>query len=76
MSIIKESDVKNHLSPQFHTKIHLCQPETQPDATGFSSEEPATADAMENDSVKNPPNLASTGGRKPIALVTPKSVKD
>ena len=36
MSLIKRSDVKNHLSPRFRTKIHLCQPESQPDATGFS----------------------------------------
>ncbi|MGA2571049.1 MAG: hypothetical protein ABSF23_11070 [Terracidiphilus sp.] len=36
MSLIKKSDVKNHLSPRFRTKIHLCQP----DATGFSVAEP------------------------------------
>ena len=40
MSLIKKSDVKNHLSPRFRTKIHLCQPESQPDATGFSVAEP------------------------------------
>jgi hypothetical protein len=26
MSISRKSDVKNHLSPRFHTKIHLCEP--------------------------------------------------
>jgi hypothetical protein len=36
MSLIKQSDVKNHLSPQFRTKIHLCHPVSQPDATGYS----------------------------------------
>lgn len=36
MSLIKKSDVKNHLSPRHRTQIHLCQPESQPDATGFS----------------------------------------
>ena len=40
MSLIKKSDVKNHLSPRYRTKIHLCQPESQPDATGFSVAEP------------------------------------
>jgi hypothetical protein len=36
MSIVKKSDVKNHLSPRYRTKIHL----SQPDATGFSGAEP------------------------------------
>jgi hypothetical protein len=36
MSQIRQSDVKNHLSPRFHTKIHLCDPVSQPDATGYS----------------------------------------
>ncbi len=40
MSLIKKSDVKNHLSPRFRTKIHLCPPVSQPDATGFSVAEP------------------------------------
>lgn len=31
---------KNHLSPRFRTKIHLCEPASQPDATGFSTAEP------------------------------------
>jgi hypothetical protein len=45
MSLIKQSDVKNHLSPQFRTKIHLCPPESQPDATGFSAAEPDAIEA-------------------------------
>jgi hypothetical protein len=40
MSLVKKSDVKNHLSPRFRTKIHSSRPETQPDATGFSGAEP------------------------------------
>jgi hypothetical protein len=47
MSLIKQSDVKNHLSPQFRTKIHLCEPASQPDATGSSVPEP---DAIKADS--------------------------
>jgi hypothetical protein len=43
-SNIRQSDAKNHLSPRFRTKIHLCPPETQPDASGFAHEEPAGAD--------------------------------
>lgn len=40
MSLIKKSDVKNHLSSRYRTQIHLCQPESQPDATAFSVAEP------------------------------------
>ncbi len=40
MSLIRQSDVKDHLSPRDHTQIHLCPPESQPDATGFSGAEP------------------------------------
>lgn len=51
MSNIRQSDVKNHLSPRFRTKIHLCQPGSQPDATGYSVAEP---DAIET----NPSNFS------------------
>jgi len=40
MSQIRQSDVKNHLSPRFRTTIHLCEPVSQPDATGYSVPEP------------------------------------
>jgi hypothetical protein len=43
MSNVKKSDVKNHLSPRFRTQIHLCPPESAPDATGYSV---AEADAV------------------------------
>jgi hypothetical protein len=43
MSIINRTEVKMLLRPPFLTKIHLCTPETEPDATGFSEAEP---DAM------------------------------
>ncbi len=43
MSPFKRSDVKNHLHSPFLTKPHLGQPESQPDATGYSAGEP---DAM------------------------------
>ncbi len=41
MSQIRQSDVKNHLSPRFRTKIHLCDPVSEPDATRYSVPEPA-----------------------------------
>ena len=39
MSLIKKSDVKNHLSAHHRTEIHLARPEGQSDATGFAHEE-------------------------------------
>ena len=38
MGLIKKSDVKNHPSLRYRTRIQVCQPESQPDATGFSAE--------------------------------------
>ncbi len=42
MSFTKLSDVKGHLHPPFLTKTHFGQPESQPDATGFSGADPDT----------------------------------
>jgi hypothetical protein len=36
MSIIEKRDVKNHLSLRHSRDIHLCEPLSQPDATGYS----------------------------------------
>ena len=41
MSQIRQSDVKDHLSSRLRTKIRLCYPVGQPDATGCSVPEPA-----------------------------------
>ncbi len=46
MSIINRTDVKNHMRPLFLSKIHLCEPQSQPDATGFSEPEPDTIEAQ------------------------------
>ena len=45
MSLIETSDVKNHPSPRICSKIHLCEPLSQPDATGFSAPETETTEA-------------------------------
>jgi hypothetical protein len=37
---MSQSDAKKPLPPRFHTKIHLCDPPSQPDATGYSASEP------------------------------------
>ena len=75
MSIIRKSDVKNHLSPRFRTQIHLCEPESLPDATGFSDQELASAEPAANDSMENALGLSSTGGRMPRAGETPENIK-
>ena len=64
MSNIKKTNVKNHLSPRFRAKLHLCEPQTQP--TG----------AVKSGSMEKPLNLPSTEGREPLSIVTPKSVQD
>jgi hypothetical protein len=53
VSLIKKSDVKNHLSPRHRTEIHLCPPESQPDATGFSAAESSPDQPDASDSAKD-----------------------
>ena len=87
MSLIKKSDVKNHLSPRFRTKIHLCQPESQPDATGFSVAEPdaikANPSSFADDFVAEHSSSGTsvapadpvTGSIRPQAPTVPKSAQ-
>lgn len=46
MSLIKKSDVKNHLSARHASHIHLCASETQSTATSFSAAGPGTAETV------------------------------
>ena len=73
MSLIKKSDVKNHLSPRHRTEIHL-QPAIQADSTGFPYEE--LAGPCGNDSTEDPLGLSGSGGRSAAPIVPPKSVLD
>jgi hypothetical protein len=63
MSNIRKSDVKNHLSPRFRPKIHLCQPKTEADGGGFSQEEPLGSDPMKNELMESPFNPSSSSER-------------
>jgi hypothetical protein len=63
VSLIKKSDVKNHLSPRHRTEIHLCPPESQPDATGYSGADAVQADA--SDSAQDRVAELSSSGRAP-----------
>jgi len=48
VSIIKRTDVNNHLSARRRTEIHL-EPTHQADATGFPGDEQAEAALQKND---------------------------
>ena len=63
MSPINRSDVKNHLHSPLETRIHLVQPESQPDATGFSGAEPdITKKADPSGSTRGPAAEDSSSG--------------
>lgn len=64
MSLIKKSDVKNHLVNRYRNRngIHLQRPASQPDATGFSGEQSERADSNANVTVEEPPNGSSASG--------------
>jgi hypothetical protein len=53
MSLVKRSDVKNHLSPRYRTKIHPWPLLSQPDATGFSVAESDTFSANASEFAKD-----------------------
>jgi hypothetical protein len=46
LSLIKKSDIKNHLSARHHKRIHIV-PVSQPDATGFSGTNQAPVETSE-----------------------------
>jgi hypothetical protein len=66
MSLVWKSDVKNYLSPHHQKEIHLDRPVSQPDATGFSVEEPACTDSYIEGQHQQP----STSGPEATSLVT------
>ncbi len=66
MSLFEKSDVKNHVHSPFLTRIHLVQPESQADATGFSGAEPDAIKAGPLDSGQDSAGiLSSSSGSLP-----------
>jgi hypothetical protein len=65
VSLIRKSDVKNHLSPRHRTEIHLCAPESQPDATGYSAVESGAVQADASNSAQDRVAELSSSGRAP-----------
>jgi hypothetical protein len=72
MSLIKKSDVKNHLSAHHRTEIHLTHPQSQSDATGFAHEEHESKSA---DPVQNPVITPTPSKPETAPTVTYKSAK-
>ena len=70
MSLIKQNYVKNH-----RTEIHVAQPESQSDPTGFSHEESAGPDPKVNDSVVNPLNIPTPSEPESAPIIISRSVR-
>jgi hypothetical protein len=87
MSLIKKSDVKNHLSARRHKGNHPYRPVSQPDATGFSGVEPGRADPNTDhpivDPLKQPsssepdtpPVVIAFSPNDAVAMAVPKSAQ-
>lgn len=85
MSLMKQSGVKDHLSPGYRSKIDLCESMSLPDATGYSMAEPtatgASQPALTRDysaehtiaSILSRPTANSIGSTEPKAPETSKS---
>ena len=71
MSLIKQTDVKNHLSARHRTEIHL-QPTIQADATGFPHEDPAGEVSHSNDPVVNPLEIPTPSEPEIVPIVIAK----
>ena len=87
MSLIKKSDVKNHLSARFRKEIHLDKTANEPVATGFSPDEPGartagTADFAQDFQAEHSSSDAAHTPSDPLTAfvapqwsATPKSVR-
>ena len=75
MSLVKKSDVKNHLSSHHRTEIHLTRPESQSAPTGFAHEEVAGEDPNKSDPAENPVITPTPCKPESAPIVTCKSAK-
>jgi hypothetical protein len=75
MSLIKKSDVKNHLSAHHRTEIHPAYPKSQSDGTGFPHEDPAGEDPKETDPVQNSLDIPTTSQPETVPIVACRSAK-
>ena len=75
MSLIKKTDVKNHLSARHRTEIHLAEPNSDADATSFPHEESAGKHSLSNDSVVNPLNIPTPREPEAVPIIISKRVQ-
>jgi hypothetical protein len=76
MSFIRKADVKSHLSTRHRTELHLSQPGSLADATGFAGEESGSTDPKMKDSVEGSLNLHTSSRPEPATIVSSKNVQD
>jgi len=74
MSLIKKSDVKNHLSPRHAHKPFALPSDSEPDATGFSTPESVGIPALRSKDLDELADAAaSQGAPLSIAHKSPQS---
>ena len=76
MSLIKKSDVKNHLSARRHKGKQPYRPVSQPDATGFSGVEPGRAESTTGHPIEDPLEQPSSDGPEILPIVIASSPND
>jgi hypothetical protein len=76
MGLIKKSDQKNHLSLRYRSKIYLCEPVSQPDATGYSVAEPGVIKVEPSAFVKDYSAEHTIAGRQATPTANPTGVMD
>ena len=75
MSLIKKTDVKNHLSARHRTEIHL-EPAIQVDVTALPNEQPVKPNPAEKMSNENRVNLPAGNASKQLKIAPSKSEQD
>jgi hypothetical protein len=75
MSLISRPDVKNRLSANHRTEIHLACLQSQSDATGFAHEEVAVEDPKVSDPVEKPVITPTPNKPETAPIVICKSAK-
>jgi len=69
MSLVKKSDVKNHLSPRYHKDIHLCRPDIQQESTDFVVEDSGRAEMTIDQRIENALNQSGSASPEGTSLV-------
>jgi hypothetical protein len=71
MSLIRQTDVKNHLSARHRSGIHVVQPQSESDATGYAQRESSDVTSKVNDAI----DALASSDLETTPTVPPKSAK-